>query len=100
MNHQEQLRVDKVEESEQYTLQFPLASLTAPVLIDNIFYDFDKATLRPESAQALDQLVTMLKENPHRICYTIDCKLDFSSDRSDLSDGSGDAVLRALATAT
>ena len=46
-------------------MQFPLASITAPVLIDNIFYDFDKATLRPESAAALDQLVALLKENPN-----------------------------------
>ena len=65
LNHQEQLRVEPVTESEEYVLQFPLASITAPVLIDNIFYDFDKATLRPESAEALDQLVALLEENPN-----------------------------------
>ena len=65
LNHQEQLHVEPVTKSEEYTLQFPLASITAPVLIDNIFYDFDKATLRPESAEALDQLVKLLNENPH-----------------------------------
>ena len=46
-------------------LQFPLASITAPVLIDNIFYDFDKATLRPESQKSLDELVKLLNENPN-----------------------------------
>ena len=50
-------------ESAETVLQFPLASITAPVLIDNIFYDFDKATLRPESEAALDELVTLLNEN-------------------------------------
>ena len=65
LNHQEQLRVDSVDESTEYVLQFPLASITAPVMIDNIFYDFDKATLRPESKEALDKLVTLLKENPN-----------------------------------
>ncbi len=65
LNHQEQLRVEPVTKSEEYTLQFPLASITAPVLIDNIFYDFDKATLRPESTEALDQLVALLNENPN-----------------------------------
>jgi outer membrane protein OmpA-like peptidoglycan-associated protein len=65
LNHKEELRVEPVLESEEYTLQFPLASLTAPVLIRNIFYDFDKATLRPESATALDSLVTLLNENPN-----------------------------------
>ena len=65
LNHQEHLRVEPTKESEDYVLQFPLASITAPVLIDNIFYDFDKATLRPESTEALDQLVKLLNENPH-----------------------------------
>ena len=65
LNHQEQLRVEPVTESTEYVLQFPLASITAPVLIDNIFYDFDRATLRPESTVALDELVELLKENPN-----------------------------------
>jgi len=65
LNHKEQLRVEPVEESTEYVLQFPLASITAPVLIDNIFYDFDKATLRPESASALDSLVILLNDNPN-----------------------------------
>ena len=65
LNHQEQLRVEPVTESQEYVLQFPLASITAPVLIENIFYDFDKATLRPESTAALDKLVALLNENPN-----------------------------------
>jgi len=65
LNHQEQLRVEPVTESEEYVLQFPLANISAPVLIENIFYDFDKATLRPESATALDELVKLLNENPN-----------------------------------
>ena len=65
LNHQEQLRVEPVTESKEYVLQFPLASITAPVLIENIFYDFDKATLRPESTAALDKLVALLNENPN-----------------------------------
>ena len=65
LNHKEELRVEPVLESEEYTLQFPLANISAPVLIENIFYDFDKATLRPESAEALDKLVALLNENPN-----------------------------------
>ena len=65
LNHKEQLKVDTVMESEEYVLQFPLASITAPVLVDNIFYDFDKATLRPESTVALDKLIKLLDENPN-----------------------------------
>ena len=65
LNHKEELRVDSAKESKEYVLQFPLASITAPVLIDNIFYDFDKATLTPASTKSLDELVGLLKENPN-----------------------------------
>ena len=65
LNHQEQLCVEPVTASEEYVLQFPLANISAPVLIENIFYDFDKATLRPESTAALDELVRLLNENPN-----------------------------------
>ena len=65
LNHKEELRVDSVDQSEEYTLQFALPSIRVPVLIDNIFYDFDKATLRPESRTALDDLVKLLNENPN-----------------------------------
>lgn len=34
-------------------------------MVENIFYDFDKATLRPESKEALDQLIKILNENPN-----------------------------------
>ncbi len=65
LNHKEELRVKPVTESEEYVLQFPLASIRVPVLIDNIFYDFDKYSLRHESTKALDELIKLLNENPN-----------------------------------
>jgi len=65
LNHREEIKIEPSEKSEEHVLQFPLPSINVPVLIDNIFYDFDKATLRPESATALDSLANMLKENPN-----------------------------------
>lgn len=65
LNHKEELRVKPVTESEEYVLQFPLASIRVPVLIDNIFYDFDKYSLRQESTKALDELIKLLNENPN-----------------------------------
>lgn len=65
LNHQQQLRVSPVTESQDTVLQFPLASIMAPVIIDNIFYDFDRATLRQESKTSLDELVKLLNENPN-----------------------------------
>ena len=65
LNHKEELSIRPSDESYEHVLQFPLASISAPVLIDNIFYDFDKATLRPESEKSLDELVKLLNENPN-----------------------------------
>lgn len=33
------------------------------IVLNNVFYDFDKATLRPESSTELDALVQLLKDN-------------------------------------
>ncbi len=66
LNHQEQVKaLVNPKESRDTTLQFALANISAPTLIDNIFYDFDKATLRDSSKTALDKLVALLNENPH-----------------------------------
>lgn len=34
------------------------------IVLRNIFFDFDKATIRPESANELDRLIKLLTENP------------------------------------
>lgn len=65
LNVKNELRVEPSEESEEFTLQFPLPPINVPVLIDNIFYEFDKADLTPESTEALDKLVVMMNENPN-----------------------------------
>ena len=65
LNVKNSIRVEQSEESEEYTLQFPLPPINVPVLIDNIFYEFDSAELTPESTEALDKLVVMMNENPN-----------------------------------
>ena len=65
LNVKNELRVEPSEEREEFTLQFPLPPINVPVLIDNIFYEFDKADLTPESTEALDKLVVMMNENPN-----------------------------------
>lgn len=65
LNHKEELHVDSSSTSVVHDLQFPLASISSPVLVDNIFYVFNKADLLPESTVALDSLVLMLTENPN-----------------------------------
>lgn len=65
LNSAAALHADSLDHEYQYTLQFPLASLSAPVLVRNVFYEFDKADITAESSEALDRLTTMLKEHPH-----------------------------------
>ncbi len=65
LNHKEELRIDTSAVSREFVLQFPLGSITAPVLVRNVFYEFDSAELTPNSTQALDSLVDLLNENPN-----------------------------------
>ena len=51
LNAKQEFPSDTAEEDAEYGVDFILASINKPVVIDNIFYDFDKATLRPESRQ-------------------------------------------------
>lgn len=57
-----ELRADTTEVEKQHVLQFPLPSISSPVLVRNVFYEFDKATLTDNSREALDRLVKMLNE--------------------------------------
>ncbi|WP_300118440.1 OmpA family protein [Duncaniella sp.] len=65
LNAKQEFTSDDAEEDAEYGIDFILASVTKPNIVDNIFYDFDKATLRPESREALDGVVQMLRDNPN-----------------------------------
>ena len=65
LNHATSLTADTAEVERQYVLQFPLPSIGIPVLVRNVFYEFDKADLTENSCEALDRLTKMLKENPN-----------------------------------
>jgi peptidoglycan-associated lipoprotein len=65
LNQKQTLDVPDEGKSETYYVDFYLPSISKPVVIENIFYDFNKATLRPESKEALEEVVTMLEDNPN-----------------------------------
>ncbi len=65
LNARQQFTSDSAEEDAEYNIDFILASVTKPNILENIFYDYDKATLRPESKSALDELVVLLNDNPN-----------------------------------
>ena len=63
MNYKQEMTADSTNQDREYVLQFPLSSISKPVLIDNIFFDSNSANLRSESAQALGELVQLLTDN-------------------------------------
>ncbi|MDH6341828.1 peptidoglycan-associated lipoprotein [Parabacteroides sp. PFB2-12] len=65
LNQNFDLKTGPEEENETYIVDFFLSPLHEPVVIENIFYDFDRATLRPESKEALDEMIKMLDDNPN-----------------------------------
>ena len=65
LNSMQTLRTDTIEGRVDYQRDFELASISRPVLIDNIFYEFNKAKLTTESTAALDELVKLLELNPN-----------------------------------
>ena len=65
LNQNFELKTGPEEKNETYIVDFYLSPISKPVVIENIFYDFDKATLRPESQKALDEMIKMLNDNPN-----------------------------------
>ena len=65
LNQNYELHTGPEEKNETYIVDFFLSPISKPVVIENIFYDFDKATLRPESKKAMDELIKMLNDNPN-----------------------------------
>lgn len=65
LNGKQEFESDTLEQDAEYGVDFILAAMHKPQVVENIFYDFDKATLRPESKKALDEMAQMLKDNPH-----------------------------------
>jgi len=54
-----------VSQSTEFKTQIYLSSTETPIEVENIFFDLDKADLRPESMVSLDKLVETLNDNPN-----------------------------------
>jgi len=65
LNARQAFESDSAEEDAEYNVDFILNAMFKPQIIENIFYDFDKAVLRDESKLALDSMVMLLKDHPN-----------------------------------
>ena len=98
LNEKQEFKSDIAEEDVEYGVDFILSAIHKPQVIENIFYDFDKATLRDESKQALDEMATILKENPN-VCIEMASHTDrWGSDEynMDLSNRRAQSVVDYL----
>ncbi len=64
--HSENFNLPADAEYQEVIKDIPLKKIEIgnAIVLKNIFFDFDKATLRPESFNELDRLVQLLNENP------------------------------------
>jgi peptidoglycan-associated lipoprotein len=65
LNQNFELKTLAEEKSETYLVDFFLSPVYRPVVVENIFYAFNQATLRPESKEALDEMIRLLNDNPN-----------------------------------
>lgn len=65
LNQKNEVETMGLEDSKNFPVNFSLASVSKPVGLDNIFFEFGKATLTPQSSTALDKLVKLLNDNPN-----------------------------------
>lgn len=65
LNQKQEFVSDTTQEDANYWVDFILPAISKPQVVENIFYDFDKADLRPESVASLDELVKVLEDNPN-----------------------------------
>lgn len=65
LNQKQEFASDSTMEDANYWVEFILPSISKPSVVENIFYDYDKADLRPESKTALNELITVLHDNPN-----------------------------------
>lgn len=65
LNVNQEFESDDAEEDADYAIDFVLAAIFKPQVVENIFFDFDKDTLRPESQEALDAMSELLANNPN-----------------------------------
>lgn len=64
LNKKQYLKIDVAERDTLYYVDFEMISYNEPVVLEQIFYDFDSDRIRPESTDQLDELVELMDEYP------------------------------------
>ena len=98
LNTRMQLTTTTTSRDSIYFVDFILTPINKPVVLENIFFDFDKSTLRADSKKGLDELIDLLELNPN-----VSIELSSHTDRkgadeynNKLSQRRADAVMHYL----
>lgn len=98
LNSRMYLKTVDIQKDSTYLVDFILTPINKPVVLENIFFDFDKATIKPESKEGLDELIDLLEINPN-----VAIELSSHTDRkgsddynNKLSQRRADAVMKYL----
>lgn len=67
LNQASQVNSYGINDSKTFTVNFTLPAVFRPVQINNIFFEFAKWNLTPESETGLKELLTLLNDNPNII---------------------------------
>jgi peptidoglycan-associated lipoprotein len=81
LNQKQTVTTVGAKDSKTYHQDFQLASISKPVGVDNIFYEFAKWELTPESEGGLQALVKLLNDNPN-ITIELSAHTDMKGDEA------------------
>jgi peptidoglycan-associated lipoprotein len=65
LNQKGKITTAELADSKTFTDEIRLSGISNPVEVDNVFYDFGKWELRPESKKELNTLIDILHANPN-----------------------------------
>ena len=76
LNQKENVKTDNSERNKTFTKNFTLNSIFKSITLENIFYEFGKWNLTPESENGLQALIKILNDNPN-ITIELSAHTDF-----------------------
>lgn len=81
LNSEAKLSTVGVKESKAFAQDFKLTAIYKPIQLNNIFYEFGKWNLTPESVTGLNALIKILKDNPN-ITIELSAHTDYKGDNA------------------
>lgn len=98
LNDKATLNTYDLKDSKTYNQTFVLAPISKPVKMENIFYEFGKWTLTPQSETGLQALIKLLNDNPNitiELAAHTDCIGDSISNKT-LAEKRAESVVNYL----